>query len=247
MKKAICMDFDGVFIDSTNECIKTALISYKKLFFNHNITNADIKRLKNIRPMVKGANEYLYAIKMVLDKKKYITYSDFDSENFKQIFSYNCINAFVKNFYQVRAEQITKHKDQWIKSHTFFNDSYNLLKDWNNFKNKEVTFYIISLKDKKSIEILIEAKKYHEKVNILDNLNIKSKPDGLNIISKNNLIKKENIIFIDDNPKHLELCIENGFKNSFMPKWNNYCLAISKDFPNIKTIDKKGIDTFLNQ
>lgn len=244
MKKALCMDFDGVFIDSTNECIKTALTAYKNIFFNIDINNKVIQRLKDIRPMVKGANEYLYAIKMVLDKKQHINYYDFDSENFKQFFSEECIDNFVKDFYKIRKNLISKQKNEWINSHFFFNDAYDLLNNWN--KKKDVDFYIISLKDKKSIEILIEAKEYNEEVKILDNQKIKSKTDGLDIISKKNLIKKENIIFIDDNPKHLELCINNGFSNSFMPNWNKYCLTISKDFPNIKTIDRKGIDTFLN-
>lgn len=245
MKKAICMDFDGVFIDSTNECIKTALIAYKSIFLNKKIENNDIQRLKHIRPLVKGANEYLYAIQMVLDKKENISYSDFHSNYFNKIFPKDLINKFVENFYQARNKIISQQKNEWINSHSFFEDSYDLLNRWN--KNKDIEFYIVSLKDKKSIEILIKAKQYLKKVKILDNSSIKSKHEGLKLISKTDFIRKEDIIFIDDNPKHLELCIENGFQNSFMPKWNKYCLGISNDFPNIEIIDKKGIDTFLNQ
>ncbi len=245
MKKAICMDFDGVFIDSTNECIKTALIAYKSIFLSKKIENNDIQRLKHIRPLVKGANEYLYAIQMVLDKKENIRYSDFQSNNFNKIFPKDLINKFVDNFYQARSKIISQQKNEWINSHSFFEDSYYLLNKWNTYK--DIEFYIVSLKDKKSIEILIKAKQYHKKVKILDNSSIKSKHEGLRMISKTNFIRNKDIIFIDDNPKHLELCIENGFQNSFMPKWNKYCLGISNNFPNIEIIDKKGIDNFLNK
>ena len=189
MKKALCMDFDGVFIDSTNECIKTALTAYKNIFSNKGINNTLVQRLKHIRPMVKGASEYLYAIKMVLDKKKHIDYSDFDSKNFKQFFPEECIDNFVKDFYKIRENFISKYKSEWINSHMFFNDAYKLLNNWN--KKKGVDFFIISLKDKKSIEILIEAKEYNEEVKILDNQKIKSKTEALDLISKKILLKKK--------------------------------------------------------
>ena len=53
MKKALCMDFDGVFIDSTNECIKTALTAYKNIFSNKGINNTLVQRLKHINQWLK--------------------------------------------------------------------------------------------------------------------------------------------------------------------------------------------------
>ena len=58
------MDFDGVFVDSTNECVKIALTAFKNIF-DESIENVDIEELKAIRPMVKGAGEYLFGINII--------------------------------------------------------------------------------------------------------------------------------------------------------------------------------------
>ena len=92
--------------------------------------------------MVKGASEYLYAIKMVLDK--HIDYSDFDSKKFKQFFSEECTDNFVKDFYKLGCILFLNIRVNGSISYVF-NDAYKLLNNWN---KKGVDFFIISLKDK---------------------------------------------------------------------------------------------------
>lgn len=245
IKKGLCMDFDGVFVDSTNECIEIALKAFKKNF-DDSIENLDIEKLKAIRPMVKGAGEYLFGIRLLTENRlfKNIKHSDFDRNNFNNIFTDNQINLFIKCFYQERKNLILKNKAKWIDSHLFFDKSFELIKKWNTCR--EVKFSIISLKDKESIKILLSNKGYNN-IEIIDKSEISYKPDGLNFFSKKYKLPKENIFFVDDNPLHLNQCLISGFKNVYMPSWNKTCLNYAKFYPHLKFADNNLIDNFLSK
>ena len=239
------MDFDGVFVDSTNECVKIALTAFKNIF-DESIENVDIEELKAIRPMVKGAGEYLFGIKLLMENRliKNIKLTDFNRNNFNEIFTDNQINLFIKSFYQERKNLILKNQDQWIKSHIFFDKSFELMKKWSN--SRRVKFSIISLKDKESIKILLKNKGFNN-INIIDKSEISNKPDGLNLFSNKYKISKNNIFFVDDNPLHLNQCLKSGFENVYMPSWNKTCSKYTKSYPHLKFADNNLINNYLSK
>ena len=224
--KCLCMDFDGVFVDSTNECVKVALSAYKNIISEREFKTHEIEDLKILRPKVKGAKEYLFAINLLLNSKDNIKHSDFELRYFQNIYDKHTINLYIEEFYKEREKLINNNINEWIKSHKFYEDAFEIVKS---LIQNQVEFAIISLKDKKSIDIFLNSKGYRN-IKIFDNSVISNKPEGLYKIFNENNIKKEDIIFIDDNPVHIQSCLEEGFENSYMPSWNKICLNYSKLF-----------------
>ena len=65
------LDFDGVFVDSTKECILIAIQAYEEIKFKSeiNFSQEQYQKLFDLRPMVRGAKEYIKAIEIVLEKR----------------------------------------------------------------------------------------------------------------------------------------------------------------------------------
>ena len=238
----LCLDFDGVILDSTKECIYVALEAYQELY-DYKITNfsdKQLSRLKLLRPMVKGAGEYLKAIKIVIDEINVENILDFQEYTFHSKYLIKDIEKFKEIFYQKRSFLIKNDINSWCEKHEYYSEIIYFIKSLKKeyFKNN---FSFISLKDKYSIEKLLEFKGLSDKPKILDFKDIKCKSEGLNKICSNHQIKKNNILFIDDNPIHLIECLNSGYKNIFMPSWNENCLRSIKDFPNLELISIKKL------
>ena len=242
MIKALCLDFDGVLVNSTRECLHVALETYKELNKEklNDFTETEYKELVKLRPMVRGAQEYLKAIEIVLnriDVNSYELFSKFPIENF---YDKNFINIFRELFYKNRNKLISDDVDYWVGLHDYYFDIFNFIKERLN-KNENEKIYIISLKDKFSISTLMRLRGIKNTPYILDFEDINSKPDGLDYLCKKYNFGKHEILFIDDNPLHLNDCISKGYENCYLPSWNKNCLENSDGFNNLKLINIKLI------
>jgi len=242
--KIFFFDFDGVICDSTYECMVTSFNSWS--FLNNTnkfrckvkeFSSNEIKYFKSRRPYAKGAGDYYILNKFFTDKIK-------DKFNEETLIKYRKkwkfkIEIFKKKFYEQRKKLINKNISNWIDLHIFNNDVLNFIKKLNHKKKLN----IITLKDYKSVDILCRSKHlFLKRKQVFDESIISNKADALNKFSKFNAIKKENIIFIDDNIFHL---IDPKLKNFsiYLKNWadipKEYLLiAKNNNIPIIYDIEK---------
>lgn len=238
MLKALCLDFDGVIVNSTKECLYVALETYKELNKekSNDFTPTQYKQLIKLRPMVRGAHEYLKAIAIVLNKINISSHELFSKLPIENFYDKKFINTFRENFYKKRNNLISNDIEYWVNLHEYYFDIFNLMKERLN-KNKNENIYIISLKDKSSISNLLRFKGIKNLPFILDCEDINNKPEGLDQVCKKYDFQKNEILFIDDNPLHLNECIIEGYENCYLPEWNHDFLIKSVGFSNLKLIN----------
>ena len=239
-KKTFVFDFDGVICDSTYECLINSFNSYN--FYSSNkknliqsIKDIDgklVKDFKLVRPYIKGAKEYL---------KFYDYYENEKNINIKNFIEYENqkldFDKFSKIFYSMREDLKKKNLDKWISLNLVFSDV-------KNFLNSLDSYFIATLKDKKSV---IEIMKFHRikihESKILDFSIINSKIEALDKIINDYSIKKSDLIFVDDNAFHLIEPNYFGFK-VFLSNWadlnNDKHIEIANE-NKIDIIDNIGI------
>ncbi len=241
----LCLDFDGVILDSTRECIYVAIEAFRQFNedFDNNLSDNQIKCLKKLRPMVRGASEYLKAIDIAINNINIKTYHDFSNYDIKNKYTNKELDIYKKLFYEKRKFLIKNNPIKWFKLHDFYQSFIIFLKEFMNYQND---LFFVSLKDKHSISMLMKYKELKNFNEIIDCSVIKSKPEGLDFICKKYKLKKNQILFIDDNPLHINECKENGYENCYLPKWNSNCLKIDSEFPDLNLIDINQLKNFFD-
>ena len=218
----LVIDFDGVICDSTYECLVVSYNAWQK--YNnlekrkYKVSDFDInyiEKFKNLRPYVKGAGEYLVLFEIM----EYRKINDCSLSQYNEVLSSikDKLVDFKKVFKLEREILRKKNYEDWLNLHILYDD---VIKFMERFR-KEKKLFIATLKDKKSINILLDSVNFHiSKENIYDASQIKSKLDGLNLIRKNYNIQINEILFIDDNIDHLIDPNKSGYK-SFLAYWCN--------------------------
>lgn len=220
-KKFLVIDFDGVICDSTYECLVVSYNAWQK--YNNledrrfKISQFDkeyINIFKKLRPFVKGAGEYLVLFEIMKEDK--INFS-FDHYNSILTSIKDKLLTFKDIFLIERNILRKKNFEDWIALHIIYDDVLKFMKKFQ-IDNK---LYIATLKDKKSICILLNSVNFKLNNNyILDSSQIQSKLDGLNIIRKSKNINIKDMFFIDDNIDHLIDPNKLGYK-SYLANWCN--------------------------
>lgn len=229
MKYIFVFDFDGVICNSTKECFVTSKNTWGRINgsdeFKASFGDFDTTEYENfapIRPLVKGAGEY-YLVMRYLSEGNTCNLSNDEYKNLSIKWG-DRFEAFKRVFYKERARLREINREDWINLHTPYTNVINLIKKI----NKQNKLYIATLKDSSSVKILLEN--YGIKLDenkILDQSQIKSKTEALEIIQKIENIDKKNMIFIDDNIDHLIDPVENGF-NAFYSDWSEVHYSNSK-------------------
>lgn len=215
LNKTFVFDFDGVICDSTYECLINSFNSYNfylsnKKNFIESIKDIDTKLVEDfklVRPYIKGAKEYLKFYDYYENEKNINVNNFIEYENQKLDYE-----KFLKIFYLMREDLKKNNLNRWISLNLVFDDV-------KSFLNSLDSYFIATLKDKKSV---IQIMKYHRikthENKILDFSIIKSKIEALNKIINKYSIKKNNLIFVDDNAFHL---IEPNFLGYkvFLSNW----------------------------
>ena len=201
------------------------------------IDNKLIKNFKLVRPYIKGAQEYLKFYDYY-EKEKQVNINNFiEYENQKLDFE-----KFSKIFYSMRENLKKKNLDKWISLNLVFSDV-------KNFLNSLDSYFIATLKDKKSVVEIMNFHKIQIHENkILDFSIIKSKIEALNKIINDYSIKKDDLIFVDDNAFHLIEPNSFGYK-VFLSNWadlnNDKHIEIAIEnkidiIDNISTLNEKN-------
>ena len=150
MKTIVCLDFDGVIVDSIKECLTVS----KKAFLSGPFEEGDVDRLfYEYRFLVRPAYQYGFLIAAIADaldngeeeqliESKFLLLDAEASAEQKQ----QCANRFFK-----AREDLRQDEQKWIDLHQLTDFGKSLV-------GSELTDHcIVTTKDKKSVEMLSHA------------------------------------------------------------------------------------------
>jgi len=193
---AIVFDFDGVIINSIDECYYVGVEAYNKIGGNLKICKKTKNLYKKARPYIRITEDHLPTFYMI--EKGF-----FNSRLLKSIRKKlkKREREYVKKFYEIRKELQKKDIKKWSLMHEPFNDIIKIInrniKKWNIFisttKNKEAVKILL-----RSIDLNIPFSKIFSREFSTD------KSEHIKEISKRYGIEERNIIFIDDNLENLK-------------------------------------------
>jgi FMN phosphatase YigB (HAD superfamily) len=203
-KKIVVFDFDGVVCDSTDECMVTSWNAWEEWELRDNFRN-DLSEFsenyklsfRKVRPRVRGAGEYYILLRALsegisIDNQK--IYDELEvrwQENIK---------PFKTIFFKARERLRSYDINAWINLHPVFDSVMEVMKTLND-QNR---LYLATLKDAKSVRLILENKDLNiKKDRLLDQAQIMSKLQALDKFRKQIGCDKKDMIFIDDNVTHL--------------------------------------------
>jgi phosphoglycolate phosphatase-like HAD superfamily hydrolase len=238
-KTIIVFDFDGVVCDSTDECMVTSWNAWEEWEARENFRNdlseftEDYKvNFRKVRPRVRGAGEYYILCRafsegIIIDNQG--AYDKLEEQWQENIESFKTI------FFKVRERLRRDNINAWIDLHPLFNSVIEVMK----ILNHQNRLYIATLKDAKSVRLILENKDIVIKENrLLDQSQINSKLQALDKFRNQIGCSKKDMIFIDDNVTHL-LEPRNQKYNVFLATWGQILaeyLSIAKKH-NIQLLD----------
>ena len=238
-KKIIVFDFDGVVCDSTDECMVTSWNAWEEWEARDNFrddlsefTEDDKLNFRKVRPRVRGAGEY-YILRRAFSEGISIDNQEVYDELEEQ-WQEN-IEPFKSIFFKAREKLRRDDINAWIDLHPVFNGVVEVMKTLND-QNR---LYIATLKDAKSVRLILENKGLDiKKDRLLDQAQITSKLQALDRYRKQIGCDKKDMIFIDDNVTHL-LKPKNAGYDVFLTVWGETIdeyLHIAK-IQNIQLLD----------
>ena len=203
-QKIIVFDFDGVVCDSTDECMVTSWNAWERWQLRDNFrctlsefTEEDKLSFRKVRPRVRGAGEY-YILRRAFSEGIEITnqkiYDKLEGQWKENIEPFKVV------FFEARERLRRDDVDSWIDLHPVFDGVIDVMKTLNN-QNR---LYIATLKDAKSVRLILENQGLEvKKERLYDQSQIKSKLQALDRFRKKIGCSKDEMIFIDDNVTHL--------------------------------------------
>ena len=233
-KTIIVFDFDGVVCDSSDECMVSSWNAWEEWEGRDNFRN-DLSEFtennklnfRKVRPRVRGAGEYYILCRAFSEGISIDNQEVFD--NLEEQWQEN-IEPFKALFFQVREKLRRDDINAWIDLHPIFNDVVEVMK----ILNDQNRLFIATLKDAKSVRLILENKGIKVKENrMLDQSQIKSKLQALDIFRKQLGCNKKDMVFIDDNVTHL-LEPKNEKYTVFLATWG----TVLEDYLSIAKINK---------
>ena len=242
ISSAVILDFDGVVIDSIDECLLISYCAYHRLSPEGRISLERIPEnarrcFKEFRYLVGPAQEYWYLWKSIESMRA-------DKEIKREFYQLrqkppSDSRIFEEDFFRLRKTFRETQKKEWLNLNPLY---AGIDKDIKMLKKKRRIF-ISSTKDSESIELLCST--YNLPIATEE---IYGKEDGLEKIEHVKKIAEflsvefEDIIFIDDNIEHLKKIHSLGIR-PYLAGWG-YNSAQMRDEAvkmGIQVIDKKGL------
>ena len=206
VKKLLIFDFDGVIVNSIDECLLTSYNAFQK-FENNGVSLTDDlsdialeyhKYFNLFRKFVRPAAEYYLLHRAYTDNIEII-----DSKSYHEllILHKDKLPHYQKEFFNERNRLRLVNKKKWLRLHSVYN---NLTECWN-ILSRIFDIYIVSNKDKVSIILLMNYFNLpinEDQIFGAENGNDKSIIIA-NIIGSTSAELK-NVYFIDDNLDNLK-------------------------------------------
>lgn len=240
-------DFDGVIADSLIECLVTSYNAFathtgqKKAFVwdRTDVPACFKKEFFKSRKYVRRAGEFFVIYKAVCEGRTLKDYASF--ERVLRAIGKE-LEEYERQFYKARDIFRNKRANTWAALHEVYP---HIKKKWNSLE-KFFKFYIVSNKDKNSIEIILKNAGFS--LNPKDIYGKESGPDKAGIIEK--ILKKthvspKHVFFIDDNCLHFQDVRRLNIK-LFFANWG-YGDNEKKDFSDFVVLTPTNFDVKLRK
>lgn len=217
IKNLLLWDFDGVIIDSIDECLLTsynAFLKYQNLsgefiWVLNDILISYRKEFYRTRKYVRLAGEYYILHKAITNNISIDSYS-----TFKKLLRDNAeaVADFQNLFFSIRNKFRSNFPQYWLELHRPYPE---IISQWYNLK-KYFDFYIVSNKDSKSISLILGNIGLSIRKNNMLGADFSSSKRKIieHILSTTN-ITANRVFFIDDNYQHLLDLSDMGIKLFF--------------------------------
>jgi len=211
MKKVLfCIDFDGVIMNSIDECCITSYNAYFDRQYNSisAIPKQFIEYFYENRYMV-GPAKYFYIICKTFEDSIQLTRKIF---NEKLIIYDKEFSQYANKFYFERT-QFKDHMQKWFSSHSIYNQFETFLNTTNN------NFIIVTNKDKNSVE---QLSKYFGFSNRILEIYSKEISEDKKILFTQLMIKYagyNKYYFVDDNPENIKSVEKINKLDCFIAGW----------------------------
>ena len=220
-KKIIIFDFDGVVCDSTDECMVTSWNAWEEWGSRKNFrktvnefSKEEKSSFRKVRPRVRGAGEY-YILRRAFSEE--INIEDQETYNNLEKHWQEYIEPFKSIFFKARDRLRKDDVSAWIDLHPIFDNVIEVMK----ILNKQDRLYVATLKDAKSVMLILNKQGINlSDKKLLDQSQIKTKLQALDIFRKRLGCNKDDRIFIDDNVTHL-LDPKNSGYTVFLTVWGS--------------------------
>jgi len=224
MNNVIVFDFDGVLCDSIEECM---IVSYNAYWNNESIEteNIDILQTKyfhKYRSLVRPAGEYFILW------ESYYNNRDFKAASYEDMVeAYSSeISLFQEKFFNYRKE-LKNNIDFWLSLHRPYPNALKFLNEQN------VYIYILTNKDRDSVEKISTAHGYRKKITEIFSKDISSDKYLLFnrlIVNHQKINRSSHYYFIDDNIENLRDVSRVDYKyiSCLLAKWG-YCVDAPND------------------
>ena len=221
--KVLVLDFDGVICDSRNECLELSLRCFLDLephYFQElvgdKLEKAKEYFLKN-RGLVRPARNFfaLWTFAITFPERDWTVF-EFELE--AQKFS-NKLVDFEKILFKYRKTILKNEPASFVLLNPFYGG---VKKTWEKFN---VPIFIVSTKDSGSIKLLLKSNGI--KAQGVFGLGPKSKVENIKLILSKHDISPDDLIFVDDNPDHLNDVAQLGVK-TFWASWGYGPIDLSK-------------------
>ena len=203
-KKIVVFDFDGVVCESTDECMVSSWNAWENWQSRDGFrmdlsefSDADQEAFRKVRPRVRGAGEY-YILRRAFEEGIAIDSQD-DYNELEQCWR-NYLDDFKSVFFEMRNQLRNENLDHWIDLHPVFNHVIDVMKKL----NEQDRLYMATLKDAESVRLILGKQGIIiPPERLLDQSQIKSKLQALDIFRDHVKCQKNEMVFVDDNVMHL--------------------------------------------
>jgi phosphoglycolate phosphatase-like HAD superfamily hydrolase len=237
----ICLDFDGVLFDTANE----AFVIGSKAFFGHEAifdnSKVNYKRFLLLRPFIDSAWQYHKVFELLIDdlsdkdiliKGKQVLKQQIETED----------REFAVKFHSFRNELLKNNFTKWIdlnKPYEFFHHLKPLLVKFPSM------FYICSTKSSDFISEILYFNGVNFDINrIWGRETFEANNNSKAEILENKFNKSEEILFVDDSPRHVMDVQRLKNVEAILAKWGY--LETGKICDNNATIIEKIRDKLDN-
>ncbi len=219
MKPILILDFDGVIVDSTEECAVVAWNAWLK--YNHQpgsvrlpeqIPDSPLNKLRYLRNYVKTAGEYLVIFnsdKNGVDVDSQTDYDKIVADAGKDI------SDFASYVFSERETLRQNEHNHWVNLHTIYSGVGNQLKKiWDHFD-----VYVVTGKDKETVLTFYKALNLPlKKEHVFDKDAGKQKLQIIRDLAGEKGVPLSKVVFVDDNVMHL-LPLKNAGCRVLMAEW----------------------------
>ena len=202
------LDFDGVVVDSLNECLETSyaaflLVNKKSKKFSIGRPPVDaVPLFKKYRGFVRPSRNFFALWEWILfnpQKEFSITTFEAFADGLGAI-----INTFEIEFHRIRAQTINENHRKFVEQNPLF---FGVKEIWQDLPRP---LYIVSTKDEESISLILRS--HNLEVNGIYGLGSGPKSDTLSKLAKSSRGNATDTYFVDDNFQHANDVANTGAK-----------------------------------